>query len=166
MKKLFLTIILNLITFCFLASVFSKNLDLSINTICTRVVDGDTIIISGEEKVRLIGIDTPELHHPEKPVMYYAAEAYKFTKNLCEGKKVKLEYDEVNAYVDHKDKYGRTLAYLYLEDGTFVNAETVKQGYGFCYVRFPFKYMEQFRDYQREAMEEGRGLWAKMMLLI
>ncbi len=54
-----------------------------------------------------------------------------------------------------------TLAYVYLEDGTFLNAEIIKQGYGFAYTRFPFKYMDEFRHYQREAREQNRGLWAK-----
>lgn len=127
--------------------------------IVERVLDGDTVILDKEETIRLIGVDTPELHHAEKPVMYYAEEAYKFTKNLCEGKKVKIEYDEVNIPNKHKDKYGRTLAYLYLGDGTFINAEIIKQGYGFCYYKFPFKYLEEFRQCQRNAMEENKGLW-------
>ncbi len=95
--------------------------------------------------------------------MYYAEEAYKFTKQLCEGKKIKLEFDEANSANKHIDKYGRTLAYIYLEDGTFVNAEIVKQGYGFYYVKFPFKYMDEFRQYQREAMENEKGLWPKLI---
>ena len=129
----------------------------------TKVIDGDTVIIDEKVTIRLIGIDTPELHHPQKPVMYFAEQAHEFVKELCEGKKVKVEYDEANAVNKHLDKYGRTLAYLYLEDGTFINAEIVKQGYGFCYVNFPFKYMEEFRTHQREAMESERGLWAKQV---
>ena len=70
-------------------------------------------------------------------------------------KKVRLEYDW-----QRKDKYDRTLAYVYLEDGTFVNAEIIKQGYGHAYTRFPFKYLEEFREYEKEARENGRGLWA------
>jgi micrococcal nuclease len=58
-----------------------------------------------------------------------------------------------------RDKYGRLLAYVYLMDGTFLNAEIIKQGYGFAYTRFPFKYLEEFRRYEREARENGRGLW-------
>ena len=60
------------------------------------------------------------------------------------------------------DKYGRTLAYLYrAPDGLFVNAEIVRQGYGHAYTRFPFKYMEQFREYERIAREAGKGLWGQ-----
>lgn len=118
------------------------------------VIDGDTIVLDGGEKIRLIGVDTPETVHPNKPVEYFGKEASAFTRRLCEGKKVRLEYD-----LDRVDKYGRTLAYVYLEDGTFVNAEIIKQGYGHAYTRFPFKYMGEFRKYEREARKNRRGLW-------
>ena len=58
------------------------------------------------------------------------------------------------------DKYGRLLAYVYLTDGTFINAEIIKQGYGHAYIRFPFKYLDQFRQNEKEAREVKRGLWA------
>ena len=122
----------------------------------TRVIDGDTIALNTGEKVRLIGVDTPETVHPEKTVEYFGKEASAFTKRMCEGKKVKLEYDW-----QKYDKYGRILAYVYLEDETFLNAEIIKQGYGFAYTKFPFRYLEEFRQYQKEAMEDGKGLWAK-----
>jgi micrococcal nuclease len=125
--------------------------------LCTRVIDGDTIIVNidgKEERVRLIGVDTPETVHPSKPVEYFGKEASEFTKRMVEGKKVRLEFDW-----QRRDKYGRLLAYIYLEDGTFLNAEIIKQGYGFAYTRFPFKYLEEFRQYEREARENGRGLW-------
>jgi micrococcal nuclease len=60
----------------------------------------------------------------------------------------------------YKDRYGRTLAYVYLKDGTFLNAEIIRHGYGSAYTKFPFKYMEEFRRYEREAREKRRGLWA------
>lgn len=125
--------------------------------LCTRVVDGDTIIVKmngTEERVRLIGVDTPETVHPVKPVEYFGKAASAFTKQMAEGKKVRLEYDW-----QKKDKYGRLLAYVYLEDGIFLNAEIIKQGYGFAYTRFPFKYLDDFRKYEREARENIRGLW-------
>ncbi len=122
-----------------------------------RVIDGDTILLNNGERVRLIGVvDTPETVHPSKPVEYYGKEASAFTKRMVEGKKVKLEFDW-----NSRDKYGRLLVYVYLLDGTFLNAEIVKQGYGHAYTRFPFKYLEEFRQYEREAREAGRGLWAK-----
>ena len=123
---------------------------------CTRVVDGDTIVVEGIGKIRLIGVDTPETVHPRKPVEYYGKEASNFTKKMVEGKKVRLEYDW-----QKKDKYRRTLAYVYLKDGTFLNAEIVKQGYGYAYTKYPFKYLEQFRKYGKEARENKRGLWQR-----
>jgi len=127
---------------------------------CTRVIDGDTIVVEiggQEEKVRLIGVDTPETVHPRKPVEYFGKEASDFTRKMVEGKAVKLEYDWQT-----RDKYGRLLAYVYIiGDGTFLNAEIIKQGYGFAYTRYPFKYLEDFRQYEREARENNRGLWSK-----
>jgi len=122
---------------------------------CIKVIDGDTIVLDGDEKVRLIGVDTPEAKDPRKPVQYFGQEASEFTRILVEGKRVRLEFDQ-----DRVDKYGRTLAYVYLEDGTFVNAEIIKQGYGFAYTQFPFKYLEEFRGYEKEARENNRCLWA------
>jgi len=106
-------------------------------------------------------VDTPETKHPRKPVEYYGREATTFTKRMVQGKRVRLEFDQANAHIGHKDRYRRTLAYVFLEDGTFLNPEIVKQGYGFAYTRFPFKYMEEFRRYEREAREQNRGLWGK-----
>jgi len=121
---------------------------------CTRVVDGDTIVLDGNERVRLIGVDTPETVRPNTPVEYFGKEASAFTKRMVEGKQVRLEYDW-----QRKDKYGRTLAYVYLSDGTFLNAEIVKKGYGHAFTKYPFKYLKDFRKYERDAREKKRGLW-------
>ena len=122
--------------------------------ICEKVIDGDTIRLSNGEKVRLIGVDTPEFYHPLKPVEFYTKEAKMFTKKLVEGKRIRLEYDK-----EKRDKYERLLAYVYLENGTFLNAEIIKQGYGFAYTKYPFKYLEQFKKYEKEAREKELGLW-------
>jgi micrococcal nuclease len=119
-----------------------------------RVIDGDTLLLTKGEKVRLIGVDTPETKHPQKPVERFGKEAYLFTKRMVEGKEVRLEFDW-----QKRDKYGRLLAYVYLMDGTFLNAEIIKQGYGFAYTRFPFRYLEDFRVYEREARDKRAGLW-------
>ena len=123
----------------------------------TRVVDGDTIVVAGVGTVRLIGVDTPETLDPRAPVQFFGKEASEFTRRMVEGKVVRLEFDAQGT-----DKYQRTLSYVYLSDGTFLNAEIVKQGYGHAYVKYPFKYLDQFRGYEREAREGRRGLWADL----
>jgi micrococcal nuclease len=121
----------------------------------TRVVDGDTIVLERIGKVRLIGVDTPETVDPRRPVQRFGKEAGDFTRRLVDGKRVRVEYDW-----NRKDKYNRTLAYIYLADGTLVNAEIIRQGYGVAYTRFPFKYLDEFRKIEREARGNERGLWA------
>lgn len=132
------------------------------------VIDGDTIILDGHEKVRLIGVDTPELNDSLRNarnakrwgadsavVDDFAYHAKAYTNRMIGGKTVRLEYDW-----ERKDKYGRTLAYVYrLPDNMFLNAEIVRQGYGFAYLRFPFKYAGQFRKFEKEAMKNKRGMW-------
>jgi micrococcal nuclease len=110
-----------------------------------RVIDGDTLAVQGIGTVRLIGVDAPET----------TPEPGAFLRGMTINKIVRLEYDQTKT-----DRYGRTLAYLYLADGTFVNAEIVKQGYAHAYTEFPFRHMEQFRAYEREARAAGKGLWA------
>ena len=73
-----------------------------------RVIDGDTFVLYSGEKVRLIGVDTPETKHPQKPVQYFAKEASEFTRRMIEGKTILLEYDGKRS-----DRYGRLLAYVY-----------------------------------------------------
>lgn len=121
----------------------------------TRVVDGDTLVLDNGEKVRLIGVDTPETKHPLKQVEYFGAEAYDFTRGQIEGAEVRIEYDW-----EKRDKYGRLLAYVYRKkDDFFLNAEIIKQGFGFAYTYSPFKHLAEFRDYEKKAREGGIGLW-------
>lgn len=130
-----------------------------------RVVDGDTVVVtpnpnpasSEGDRIRLIGVDTPESVAPNRPVEYFGKEAATFTRQQCEGRRVRLVFEPGN----RQDRYGRTLAYVYLEDGTFLNAEIIRQGYGFAYTRFPFAHMEEFRALEREARENRRGLWGE-----
>ncbi len=93
-----------------------------------RVIDGDTIqvccVFGDRVKVRYIGVDTPETHHPMRGVEPYGKEAAEANRKLVDGKTVRLEFD-----VQQLDRYGRTLAYVYLEDGTFVNAWLVEHGF-------------------------------------
>ena len=124
-----------------------------------RVIDGDTIqvccVFGDRVKVRYIGIDTPETHHPMRGVEPYGMEAAEANRKLVDGKTVRLEFD-----VQQFDKYGSTLAYVYLEDDTFVNAWLVEHGYAMVMTVPPnVKYQDLFLRLQREAREERRGLW-------
>lgn len=119
-----------------------------------RVIDGDTIVLTNGEKVRYIGIDTPETKDPRKPVEYFGKEAYEANRKLVEGKTVRLEFD-----VQKTDKYGRLLAYVYIGD-IFVNAWLVENGYAKVSTYPPnVKYQELFLKLQKEARENNRGFW-------
>jgi len=125
------------------------------------VTDGDTIwvcCLKGQrEKVRYIGIDTPETQHPVKGVQEYGHEAKAANRKLVEGKTVRLEFD-----VARRDRYGRLLAYVYLEDGTFVNAWLVREGFAQVMTVPPnVKHQDLFLNLQREAREANRGLWGR-----
>ena len=129
-----------------------------------RVVDGDTIVVSPNEKVRLIGVDTPETVHPKKSVACFGKEAKQFTRDAVEGKSIRLVMDKVNSKRQHKDKYRRTLAYAYLDDGTMLNRELIRQGYAHAYTRFQFRHLVEFRELERAARVEAVGLWASCPL--
>ena len=121
-----------------------------------RVIDGDTIELENGERVRYIGIDTPETKHPDKPIEPFGKEAAAFNDSLVNGKIVRLETD-----VQVRDKYHRILAYVWV-DSVFVNAELVKAGYAQVSTYPPnVKYQELFLRLQTEAREAGRGLWSK-----
>jgi endonuclease YncB( thermonuclease family) len=111
-----------------------------------RVIDGDTIVVSPNEKVRLIGVDTPETVHPKKAVQCFGKDAKEFTRRMVESKSIPLVLDESNAARNHKDRYGRTLAYVYFDDGTMLNAELIRRGYAHAYTRFPFRHVVEFRQ--------------------
>jgi micrococcal nuclease len=135
-----------------------------------HVYDGDTFRIATGERVRLIGIDCPESHANPKlsrdavrtgqdarTIMALGREAYLFTRSLVEGRDVRLEFD-----VERRDKYGRLLAYAYLSDGTFVNAEIIKNGYASPMTIPPnVAYADDFKEYFVQAREASRGLWAR-----
>ena len=125
-----------------------------------KVVDGDTFWIDdGSQKglkVRLTGIDAPESKNSRtKEMAFFGREASDYLSSLIAGKKVRLEYD-----AGQFDKYGRTLAYAYLEDGTFVNAALVKNGYATVMTVPPnVKYAETFLRLERKARNQKKGLW-------
>lgn len=125
-----------------------------------KVVDGDTIWVTGkngvDEKIRLIGIDAHEVRNTaKKKAGFYGKEASAYLKKQIQGKKVRLEYD-IRKY----DQYKRTLAYVYLENGRFINADLVKNGYAVVMTVSPnVKYADKFILYQQEARQKKRGLW-------
>ncbi|ULL19946.1 hypothetical protein DVH26_25050 [Paenibacillus sp. H1-7] len=122
-----------------------------------RVVDGDTVEITmagKKEKIRLIGIDTPETKKPNKPVMFYGNEAYEYTKKRLEKKAVELEWD-----VEQRDQYGRLLAYVWVGKELF-NRTLVQEGYARIYTFPPnVKYVSEFKKDQEAARKKGIGLW-------
>ena len=126
-----------------------------------RIVDGDTIEVKlpdgAIEKVRFIGIDTPETVDPRKPVECFGKEASAKMEGLVEDKTVRLERKEN----ENRGNYGRLLRYVYV-DNLFVNAEMIKQGYAYAYIKYPFdsKLMEEFTQYEKEAKEKELGLWS------
>ncbi len=124
-----------------------------------QVTDGDTILLENGEVVSLIGVDAPEIKHATKAGAEMGKESAAFVRKLVEGKRVRLEFDPANA--NHKDNRKRTLAYVFLEDGTFLNAEIIKHGYGFTFPGFVHKYQSEFRRLEGEARENKRGLWGK-----
>lgn len=132
------------------------------STIVKRVVDGDTIELTNGQKVRYIGVNTPETHHPTKPVECYGKEAEAYNKQLVEGKQVRLEKD-----TSETDKYGRLLRYVYLiptastEAEIFVNKRLVEEGYALVDTFPPdVKYQDVFLEAQRSAREQNKGLWS------
>ena len=127
-----------------------------------KVIDGDTIELDTKQKVRYIGIDTPETKHPQKGVECFGKEAYEKNKELVEGKTVQLMKD-----VSEVDKYGRLLRYVYvmppeasMSATLFINQYLVQEGYAHA-ATFPpdVTYSEQFRTLETEARSQNKGLW-------
>jgi micrococcal nuclease len=119
----------------------------------TQVIDGDTIIVAGNYRVRYIGIDTPEVY---PKVEEYGIEAWEANRRLVEGKEVRLERDATET-----DKYDRLLRYVYVGD-VFVNAELVRQGLAEAKAYPPdTKYQDYLEKLEAEARLAGRGMWAK-----
>jgi len=125
----------------------------------SRVVDGDTIkvrVAGHSERVRYIGVDTPETVKPGSPVECYGHAASDFNTELVAGEAVRLTYD-----AEQRDRYGRLLAYVRRSrDGLFVNEELVRRGYATTMTIPPnVRYAGRFRALQRDARQAGRGLW-------
>ncbi|MFD2670803.1 thermonuclease family protein [Marinicrinis sediminis] len=126
----------------------------------TRVVDGDTmkVMVDGkEETVRLLLVDTPESVHPNKPVQPFGLEASAYAKDMLEGKEVRLELD-----VSERDKYGRLLVYMWLDEHRMFNEMLLEQGLARVAYIYPpnVKYVDPFRAIQREAQRKEAGIWS------
>lgn len=127
-----------------------------------QVVDGDTVelrIDGRMQKVRLIGMDTPEVVDPRKVVQCFGREASTQAHKLLEGQTVRLEYD---VQVGERDKYGRLLGYLFLPDGTNYAEKMIRDGYAheYTYQGQAYKYQANFKSAEAEAQTSSRGLWA------
>ena len=121
-----------------------------------RVVDGDTLVMDDGERVRLIGVDTPETKRPGSPVECFGKAASAFTERLVEGERVELELD-----VEERDRYGRLLAYVTrARDDLDVNAELLRRGYATALTVPPnVRRADRYARLARRARREGRGLW-------
>ena len=130
-----------------------------IEGLVVKVVDGDTIHVRLDErveKVRYIGVNTPEVHHPRRGEEPGGREASETNRRLVAGRHVRLELD-----VQTRDRYGRLLAYVWVGE-TMINAELVRQGYAQVMTVPPnVRYQRLFLDLQRDARQAGRGLWRR-----
>lgn len=147
-----------------------------------RVIDGDTFEIDLKDesatdggknyRVRMLGIDTPEKYQSnklekdversgqdKKTIQKLGQLASEFTKDLIDKKEVVL-VPEPN-YED-KDKYGRLLRYVYLKDGTFVNKKIIEEGFANAYTRFSISKLEEFKEAEKKARENKKGLWGEV----
>ena len=127
-------------------------------------IDGDTVRVrivntpvglSVVETIRLLGVDTPEISHTNQEAQHFGEEASNFTRLRLLGRTVYLAFDW-----DFRDRYGRLLAYIYTGSGRCFNAELVQQGFAYAYLRFPFKFMEEFAALEQDAKRQERGLLA------
>lgn len=121
------------------------------------VYDGDTILLETGEKVRYLGIDAPEMDYQGKKREFMAMASRDYNSRLVNNKRIKLEFDQ-----EKRDRHGRLLAYVFLEDGEMVNALLLRQGFAHVLVKRPnLKYFSLLLNEQRLAMKEKRGVWSQ-----
>ena len=138
-----------------------ENTPVPTETKVIKVVDGDTVRVETdgvEETIRIIGINTPETVDPRKPVECFGQEASNKAKELLDGQSVRLEADVTQG---ERDKYGRLLRYVFLENGTDFGKWMISQGFSFEYrYAASYKYEQDYKTAQVEAQTAKRGLWA------
>jgi micrococcal nuclease len=124
-----------------------------------RIIDGDTLVLAGGMKVRVLGIDAPEMAHNGRPADFLAHKAKAVLAELTLNRQVSLEYDRLRY-----DHYGRLLAYLFLPDHTLVNAELVRRGLARVYFIAPnLRHREVLLAAQQEAIAANRGIWPPLL---
>ena len=155
-----------LLSFCFLGTSGSSRvpslraINDSDSGVVVAVYDGDTIKVqfsdSTFKRIRLIGVDTPELGDPREDVAFYAHLAKRFAFFYLYGKTVRLTYDQTRL-----DKFGRTLAYVWTDTEKLFNLFIIREGFGYAFLAFPFRsdFLTRFREAQVEARQEKKGLW-------
>ena len=130
--------------------------------VVTRVVDGDTLSVKldgKDEKVRLIGIDTPETVDRRQEIECFGKEATLAMKKMVENKKILLESDTTQ---DNRDRYRRLLRYVFLPDGIFVNQRMIENGFAYEYTyETSYRYQKEFKLSEAKARNEGTGLWSE-----
>ena len=139
------------------------------------IYDGDTIKLANGEKVRFVGIDTPESsenkklfrdaarsHQDVHEIIRMGHAAASYTRSLLAGRRVRLEFD-----IEKRDKYGRLLAYVYrVEDGLFINEDIIRNGYAYPMTIPPnILHADEFKRLFREAQKSRRGLWAASVVI-
>lgn len=126
----------------------------------TKVIDGDTIevFLNGKkERVRILGINTPETVDPRKPVECFGGQASDKAKSLLSNQHVRLESDPSQA---NRDKYGRLLRYIYINNETDFGLTMIKEGYAYEYTyNTPYKFQKEYKLAQKEAENSKLGLW-------
>ncbi|MCC7176942.1 MAG: thermonuclease family protein [Acidobacteria bacterium] len=121
-----------------------------------QVIDGDTITVADIGTIRLIGVDAPEKQGGFREAEPYGDQATAYLRKLADGQLVRLEYDG-----ERKDRFNRTLAYVFLEDGTLVNEAIIRAGWAEHYRSFDYHRKADFRQAEREARAASRGMWRR-----
>jgi micrococcal nuclease len=141
----------------FILALFGVSFAGAPSQVIRYVYDGDTAVLATGEEVRYLGIDAPEIGHCGEKSDFMALESKNYNMNLVRNASIRLEFDE-----ERKDRYGRLLAYVYLENGDMVNRLLVRNGFAWVLVKKPnMKYFSRLLECQRQAITEKIGIWNK-----